>query len=146
MINVFYLKLSSIVGSIKIVLWEQNITDLNDGSTYKFNGVKVKEFNGRKHLTTTPSTTFEVIDENFPQPSCEALNTRRTLQVQKIEMLSNFSSYFVCKLCKKQLTEVTAFLFKISVFKTTKCYTSNIIFFYRILIPMYVYSIGFFIL
>ena len=97
-----------VVGSIRLTLWEDSIDNLESAMAYKFTNLRVKEFGGKKHLTATPASKFEKIENEYQPPPEDILETKATRMIRSVESIINFSKWYVCKNCSKQLTEVRA--------------------------------------
>ena len=52
-------------GTIKLILWEHSIEQVECGKTYKFKGLKVRVFNDVKFLNTNQSTIIDTADEEI---------------------------------------------------------------------------------
>ena len=101
------------IGTIKIRLWDAHC-QLVDGSSYTFENLKVREFNGQKFLTTSPSTQASLVNEDFPHPDEHEVNDLTTITISGFKMVNNFSTWFTCLNCSKHLTDVPTL-------KTAKC-------------------------
>ena len=100
-------------GSTRITVWADMIDKVNDGQAYSFSGLRVKEYNGLKFLATTFITQIENIEEDYPVPDIN-INCIKEVTVQKIEMVENFSVWYACRKCNRQLTQL-------STIATVKC-------------------------
>ena len=102
--------------TIKITLWDNIICQVHNGGCYSFSNVRVKQFDGKKYLTTTANTVVKEDSNDFPQLSDEAFDAFfeiKTLTVETIELLDAFKKHYSCKKCKKMVTEVTSDAIKI---------------------------------
>ncbi|KAK3734692.1 hypothetical protein QZH41_002111 [Actinostola sp. cb2023] len=104
-------------GSIKISLWDEN-ADLENEKCYYFHYVKIKEnHDGTIRLTTTPNTTVELIEDVYPVPEIQIWAELKTLHIAHFEMATNYTTVFLCRNCKKHLTEIKS----ISTIKCNQC-------------------------
>ncbi|KAI8503706.1 hypothetical protein Bbelb_186770 [Branchiostoma belcheri] len=79
-------KASDETGSIRFVLWEPDKLPLEKGHSYNIK-LRVKTYNGRKYLSTTPETTYEQIpDLPIPdEPTPEVDREQVTAKVERKE-------------------------------------------------------------
>lgn len=70
-------------GAIKVTLWEQ-FSELEEGKTYNFQNLQVKEYNSNGVYLSTPKTGCTITKvEPFSQPLFILLTYLRTLPIQQ---------------------------------------------------------------
>ena len=77
-------------GTIRLTLWGSTIKEITNNNSYMITNLRVKSFDAKKYLTTTPTTTIQAIDETFPPPTEEYFDSffkLTTIYVDKITWL-----------------------------------------------------------
>lgn len=76
---------------LTITLWDKIFPNVHNEGCYCFTNVRVKQFDGKKYLTTTTNTVLtEESDEDFPKLTDDAFDDFfqiKTLKVDAIELL-----------------------------------------------------------
>ena len=62
-------------GTIKLTLWGSAIDQVVNNRCHAIMDVCVKQLNSAKYLTSTPASTFTVVDETYDPPTAEFFNT-----------------------------------------------------------------------
>ena len=97
-------------GSIKLILWESLIQEVQDGKTYTFNNLRVlKEYNTEKlALGTTMDSKIDMAPE-FDQPLAHPLELpdsfTKCTAVAEIVGINTFGQYHSCRNCNKKIPE-----------------------------------------
>lgn len=97
-------------GSIKLILWESLIQEVQDGKTYTFNNLRVlKEYNTEKlALGTTMESKIDMAPE-FDQPLAHPLELpdsfTKCTAVAEIVGINTFGQYHSCRNCNKKIPE-----------------------------------------
>ena len=120
-------------GSFPVTIWADQINSTLDEQCYTVTNLRIKAFQGVKHLSTTPSTVFQDVSTDYPQvrffvyqshlPLNNKINSNIspqleveqraslllglvTVTVTGINMAENYHSWAICKKCNKALTEM----------------------------------------
>ena len=95
-------------GSAILHIWDPMIDQLSDGSTYEFQNLTVKEFQGTTHIATSTSTSFTKVDQEGETLSGPALleNSEVQLQVKEFKSVNKLSIFTSCQWCKRKITEI----------------------------------------
>lgn len=91
-------------GSVKLTLWEDFVSQVEEGQTYKLVNVRLKSDNGHVSLSTTKNGCSITHAEPFPnlQPPQELPSTSITQEFDVIG-ISTIGSYLVCPNCSKKI-------------------------------------------
>ena len=98
-------------GTIRLTLWGSTIKEITNNDSYMITNLRVKSFDAKKYLTTTPTTTIQAIEETFPPPTEEYFDSffkLTTIYVDKITLAENFKTWLSCSKCARQLPELTS--------------------------------------
>ena len=97
--------------TVRLALWGTTIKEVTNKFSYIISHVRVKEFDGVKYLTSTPSTTVTPTEEHFPLPTQELFDSffqTATTLVDQIRLAESFQKWLSCTKCTKPLPEPTA--------------------------------------
>lgn len=72
-------------------LWDAHC-QLIDGSSHTFENQKVREVNGQKSLTTSPSTQVSLVDGEFPHQDEHEVNDMTTITITGFKVVNKFST------------------------------------------------------
>ena len=95
----------------RLTLWGTAIDQVVNHQCYSITDVRIKVFNSLKYLTSTPATTFTVIEDEYEVPSTEefsGLFDAVTIFLSKILLVNSFKTWLSCLQCGKQVSEVTS--------------------------------------
>ncbi|XP_046366300.2 uncharacterized protein LOC124142078 [Haliotis rufescens] len=90
-------------GAINLKLWSDNIEKIVLGMTYKFTSLGVWEYMGRKYLTTTPSSSWLVVDD-IPNINEEDVGIKENVVVRGEVTLVTVTLSKACLSCRKTVT------------------------------------------
>ena len=82
--------------TIRLTLWGSAIEQVANNRCYAITDVRVKQFNSAKYLTSTPATTFTVVDDTYDPPTPEFFNMlfdATTIHVSKIHLADNYKTW-----------------------------------------------------
>ena len=92
-------------GTIKLVLWEENIDKVVQGEFYRIENVLSSSFKGSIQLTTTQQTTFHTIEPLINvKEDFEHLEILETTYMGKVDYCT-FKTQYKCLHCQRALTE-----------------------------------------
>ena len=103
--------ISDDTGTRRLTLWGTAIDEVVNHTCYSITDVRVKVFNSMKYLTTTPATTFTVIQEMYEplsQSDFSALFDAVTTFAPKVLLADSYNTWLSCVKCAKQVTNVTS--------------------------------------
>ena len=111
--------------TIRLTLWGSAIDQVANNRCYAITDVRVKQFNSAKYLTSTPATTFTVVDDTYDPPTPEFFNTlfdAITIHGSKIRLADNYKTWLSCTKCGKQVTDVIS-----TTSSLVKCPNCNVV-------------------
>ncbi|CAB3979082.1 Hypothetical predicted protein [Paramuricea clavata] len=106
-------------GSIRIVIWESFCEDVEDGETYNFKNIRVKNDSSEVYVTTPPNGCSIVSTSPFEgilvSPSKLPDSFTTTTVIADIEGISNFNAYISCRSCNKKIHSPASTIVKCGV-------------------------------
>ena len=93
-------------GSIAVTVWNDQIAQLEDGNCYEAHSVRLRQYNGEKYITTTPTSTFQKllgcqlsISEEIIKDAVSMLQSQEIScqSVQTVEITQYYSSIACAK-------------------------------------------------
>jgi len=104
-------------GTIKLTIWENDITKIEMGQSYSISNISTRNFDGLKSVTTTPDSMINNIEDigpilNTPQ---EITSITETIMIETISCTQKH----VCSVCFKDIGTFN------SQVNTVKCNTCN---------------------
>ncbi|XP_071116770.1 uncharacterized protein [Haliotis cracherodii] len=90
-------------GAINLKLWSDNIEKIAFGMTYKFTSLGVREYMGRKYLTTTPTSSWVVVDD-IPNINVADVGVKENVVVRGEVSLVTVTLSKACLSCRKTVT------------------------------------------
>jgi len=96
-------------GTANIHIWDGLIDKLKNGSTYECQNLNVKNFQGRTHLTRTPTTTFKEADKKLQSLQGPLLleTPEKEINVKNFKFLNKLSVFIACQACQRKITEIS---------------------------------------
>lgn len=94
--------------SVRLTLWGNTIKEAINHPCCIMTSVRVKNFNGVKYLSSTPSTTLTETEEKFPLPSEELFDSffRATkILVDHLRVADSFKTWRICTKCAKPIPQ-----------------------------------------
>lgn len=123
--------LTDSTGSIPVDVWEENISQLTIGQTYKLTKVQVKVWSKKKKISTTPRTEITPIEDEslniIPVQECplEEESTDETVLVKEILTVEQFDKHWKCLRCNKKIQHASSSnvkrCLKCGLVKTSNC-------------------------
>ena len=119
-------------GSCRLVLWEGDVRSVEEGKTYRFNGLTVKQYDFHKYLSLGANgskTECEDLGEvNEEDLLAEESDSKMKCITGEVLCVISSSEYPTCKLCNSRVVEdgVTGSCSKCkAVYKMSKCPVSK---------------------
>ena len=106
-------KLADNTGTIDLDLWENNISTVKEGKVYSVNSVQVRQWVGKKKLSTVFSSTFTLDSQDDIQASAEIQDqsdTTTTITIAKIHSVEKLECFLKCVKCARKVLQPTATL------------------------------------
>lgn len=96
-------------GTATIHIWDPLINKIKSGTTYEFENLTVKHFQGTTHLGTTPATTFKEASQQLETLNGPALpqNPEKEAKVEKFKLVNKLSIFITCQACKRKINEIS---------------------------------------
>ena len=96
-------------GTATIHIWDPLFKNIKTGTTYEFENLSVKHFQGITHLGTTPSTTFKEAHQQMKTVNGPALleNPEKEAKVVRFKMINKLSIFITCQACKRKINEIS---------------------------------------
>ena len=96
-------------GTATIHIWDPLYKNIKTGTTYDFDNLSVKHFQGITHLGTTPTTTFKEANEQLKSINGPALleNPEKEAKVERVKMINKLSIFITCQACKRKINEIS---------------------------------------
>ena len=98
-------------GTIAVTLWTDLIKQVANEKSYSITHVSVKQYDSKKYLTTTPSTTITPIDEHYSPPTnkfFDSLFDAKTVSADRIRFADTFKTWLSCSKCQNILPEAAS--------------------------------------
>ena len=95
-------------GTATIHIWDPLINNIKSGTTYEFQNLIVKHFQGITHLGT-PATTFKEASQQLETLNGPALleNPEKQAKVQNFKLINKLSIFITCQACKRKINEIS---------------------------------------
>ena len=95
-------------GAIMAHIWNPLIDDLENGQSYIFKNLTVKNYQGSTFLSTTPFTTVSPTTQALPKLTGPKMleNPTKEITVDKIKLVSKLNIFSSCLVCKRRLNDV----------------------------------------
>ena len=99
-------------GSIPVTLWNEQINTAQDGQHYEIQNIRVRQYSGKKYLSSTTETKLLLSKHQLGQLRPEAIQQAKEAlkrQLQEAEVLCDqvltveILKYFTCVNCKKKV-------------------------------------------
>ena len=91
-------------GSLRLVLWEQDIRKIKSGQCYNISNVAIKEFNGANYLTLTKHSTINGADKLKIDREDDVPDRTQQLVVQfPPDGINYVQSYLTCNKCRSKV-------------------------------------------
>ena len=103
--------ISDHTGITRLTLWGNAIDEVVNLKCYTITDLRVKVFNSRKYLTSTPATKFTIAEDTYDPPSEEAFSAlfnAATMLVPKILLADSYKTWLSCVKCAKQVSDITS--------------------------------------
>lgn len=97
--------------TVKLTLWNDLIDEVENSTCYILTNVRVKEYDSKKYLTTTPNTEIKRSTNTFPiadEATFQNLFGIYTIVVPRVELLDHYKKSFSCKSCNRTLTDISS--------------------------------------
>ena len=96
-------------GTATIHIWDPLFKNIKTGTTYEFENLIVKHFQGITHLGTTPTTTFKQANQQLKPINGPALlaNPEKEAKVESFKMINKLSIFIPCQACKCNINEIS---------------------------------------
>lgn len=96
-------------GTATIHIWDPLFKNIKTGTTYEFENLTVKHFQGITHLGTTPTTTFKEANQQLKPINGPALlaNPEKEAKVESFKMINKLSIFITCQACKRKINEIS---------------------------------------
>ena len=101
---------------VPLKIWEGDIEKVRKGKCYRFLKVKLRQYKGKRFLTTTEDSTIEEIDDIGEVTKEITLSNTQTEIRGRIVASSLVSRYKACPLCNSKVDRTSA--------ECTKCHSS----------------------
>lgn len=94
-------------GAIPITIWNEQISSVEDGKSYSFRNIRVRQYMGDKYLSTSKDTDIEVL-RDYKRPSAQAINDASMQLRHKIVKCTRFKTakiqfHYTCLTCKRKV-------------------------------------------
>lgn len=86
-------------GTATLHIWDLLFKNIKTGTTYEFENLTVKHFQGITHLGTTPTTTFKEANQQLKPINGPALlaNPEKEAKVESFKMINKLSIFINCQ-------------------------------------------------
>lgn len=106
-------KVADNTGTIDLDLWENNISTVKEGKVYSVNSVQVRQWMGKKKLSTVFSSAFTLDSQDDIQASAEIQDqndTTTTITIAKIHSVEKLERFLKCVKCARKVLQPSATL------------------------------------
>ena len=102
--------LEDCTGTAPFHIWGSLIEELDDGCSYEFVNLCVKQFQGSIHLATSLNTGFRELEQEVEilQGPSLLVNVEKQVTVKQFDYVKKLSILVSCQFCKCKITEILA--------------------------------------
>ena len=97
-------------GTIRLVLWENDIARINNKSTYQISKVVVKQYESAKYITLNKSSTIQLSDASINREDTPLKHTANKTVMFPADGVMSFQRYICCSKCQTKLVSTSCSL------------------------------------
>ena len=104
------IQLADYTGAVNLVLWEEDVGMLEQGTSYHISGLQVRTFNNERYLSLPKSSKCEITDDLTDVIATNDSNQKRELRQVTISGIKQLTIRLECIACKKTVEKTSTLL------------------------------------